>query len=512
MREAPETPTETGGTAPLGTYTGVLPVVLCLAVLAAVMCWAAYVPAQAWVNQDVAMNLFSGTEILRGAALYVDWHDTNPPAIHLLSASLVAVARGAQLPAVLVYHLFVLGLFASSAVLLVRNLRTFGPRRVAVLMLAFGAVLVSPTLLRFEDFGQREHMWLILFVPIVILRIHSLDDRSRHFQIHAFFLGLASGFKPHFLLLVVLAEWLLHGHSRRGNLSSRLAVCAGWLAPICVLAFLCPRSAVGMFRDGALTIATYAHLGRPPLHQALLSRWAILAFSCTAAAWVSVWRLGEDGRISTRAASGVRTLLLVNLGCVFLQGKFLDYHWIPSIGLAFVLFVWFTVNSRRSTLQTMLPVGVLALLGVSLFNVRTMFQPYQPRFPFNRLIRKSEKIMLFSTSIWAIRPLYLDGATLIGPWFMHFALPALVRDGVDERHQALLASIRTDIQAKLDAREPELLMFEEPEHWFLQNGQTISGLVSRAGIHIPACYVELSDQDLQSCCGGRHDWRLYRRH
>jgi len=55
-------------------------------------------------------------------------------------------------------------------------------------------------------------------------------------------------------------------------------------------------------------------------------------------------------------------------------------------------------------------------------------------------------------------------------------------------------------------------MFEEPEHWFLENGQTISGLVSRAGIHIPAYYVELSDQDLQSCCGGTHDWRLYRRH
>src|SRR3569623_64769 len=144
-----------------------------LMALAGFMCWAAHVPPQPWVNQDVAVNLFSGTQLLSGARLYVDWHDTNPPAIHVWSALIVGLSRWIGQSAVLTYHLSMVTVFGMSASLLIRNIGTSKPHAVAIFTLAFGGILLSPTLLRFDDFGQREQIWLILFFPLLLLRVYS---------------------------------------------------------------------------------------------------------------------------------------------------------------------------------------------------------------------------------------------------------------------------------------------------------------------------------------------------
>jgi len=482
-----------------------------LMALAGFMCWAAHVPPQPWVNQDVAVNLFSGTQLLSGARLYVDWHDTNPPAIHVWSALIVGLSRWIGQSAVLTYHLSMVTVFGMSASLLIRNIGTSKPHAVAIFTLAFGVILLSPTLLRFDDFGQREQIWLILFFPLLLLRVYSLNESSGHAAVHAGLLGFASGFKPHFLLSVLLTEWLLGRQPRKQAAFFWIPFGLGLLLPVLVIVSISSASLTGMARDAALVANTYSHLGRRSVLDLVQDRWAIVAFICVAAGVMGIRSLRDGDRLPDQGARAMIAVMSLNLAFVFIQGKGLAYHWIPSIGLGFLICAWAIADLPRAHVRRPGIAAIIFIFGYAAVNSRELLRPYQPPFSFHRLIHDGEKVMVFSTSVWAIRPLYLDGATLTGPWFMHFALPALIKDPVDQHDRALLNSMRDDIQARLRVQAPELLVFEEPEHWFLEDGQTISGLIAKAGIVIPSSYTELSEHDLLKCCGGRHGWRIYAR-
>ncbi len=119
--------------------------------------------------------------------------------------------------------------------------------------------------------------------------------------------------------------------------------------------------------------------------------------------------------------------------------------------------------------------------------------------------------MVFSTSIWEIRPAVLRGVELVGPWFMHYTLPGIfqIRDARAKTEE--LARYRNEIDHRIRAEKPEMIFFVETEKWFLPPDRTIHSLVADAGVNLPAEYRELTEQDLSGCCGGLHGWRIYRR-
>jgi len=169
-----------------------------LAVLAAVALSGAY------VNHDAAWYLYMSGRWLDGATLYRDVVDTNPPLIVWLSTPPVAVARALGTPAPALFKVWVFMVALAALAVCWRSIR----RQSQSLAFATTAGLVFLCLLYPKgDFGQREHVAVLLALPYVVTTADRAASRSRAAAVA---IGIAGGLgfaiKPHFVLAWVAVE------------------------------------------------------------------------------------------------------------------------------------------------------------------------------------------------------------------------------------------------------------------------------------------------------------------
>ena len=187
-----------------------------MAVAAVVLMAAAAVFTRS-LNHDVAWHLYVANEFRGGAELYRDVADTNPPLIFFLSllpawlAALLHVSQGVA------FNVYVF--VAASATLLVSS-RLILKAWPDVSTETRGLLVVTAAfcLLPFvrTDFGQREHLAVILLVPYVWL---SATPGGRGAGPAASVLigaaaGLGFAIKPHFLLPWALLETVVFVRER----------------------------------------------------------------------------------------------------------------------------------------------------------------------------------------------------------------------------------------------------------------------------------------------------------
>jgi len=166
------------------------------------------------VNHDCAMYLQEAELLLDGGVPYVDFVETNPPLIVYLSALPVMLARTTGISAIVCFHgLVVLLLIVSAAelyCLMTRPWRPFLPHERGVLLFVWLALALA--VLRRHEFGQREHLFVLLYVPYLFLRIGRYQGGSAPWPL-AVLLGLQAGvgaaIKPHFLMTALLVEIVL---------------------------------------------------------------------------------------------------------------------------------------------------------------------------------------------------------------------------------------------------------------------------------------------------------------
>ena len=121
--------------------------------------------APAHVNHDAAWYLYVVRHWLDGATLYRDVVDTNPPLIIWLSTPAVWIAALTGWPATALFKAFVFAVAAAS-LLIVRDIvrRTWPDRE---FLIVAGAVFVTLPFVK-ADFGQREHLAVLLTLPYVV--------------------------------------------------------------------------------------------------------------------------------------------------------------------------------------------------------------------------------------------------------------------------------------------------------------------------------------------------------
>lgn len=122
------------------------------------------------IGHDNALHLQIAQLMLEGKMLYVDIIDVNLPMIYYLSMVPAGLSNVLNIPVPLAYNLFVACLVSycvlGSAFLLLR--RPDHPNYKLFPFVLFG--LCSFNLLLHMDYGQREHLFLILFFPYFVLR------------------------------------------------------------------------------------------------------------------------------------------------------------------------------------------------------------------------------------------------------------------------------------------------------------------------------------------------------
>ena len=167
--------------------------------------------APAYLNHDAAWYLYLVQRWFGGASLYRDVVDTNPPLIIWLTALPAAVAGATGWQATAVFKGFVF-LLAAASVLVVRSLVRASPDR-EFLLITSAAFLMLP--FAKGDFGQREHLAVLLTMPYVMLSAAREGHGRPAVRV---FIGAAAGIgfaiKPHFLVAWTGIEVVVFAHER----------------------------------------------------------------------------------------------------------------------------------------------------------------------------------------------------------------------------------------------------------------------------------------------------------
>jgi hypothetical protein len=336
---------------------------------------------RSYAGPDTGFLLDEAARVLGGARLYVDLVDMNPPLIVVLNMAAVLFARQFGLPEILAYRLGCTAALLAVLVLAAWMLRQLLPhelalRRVIVLLLAFTLFnLVG------QDFGEREHLILVLLVPYLLLAAGRATGREIP-MVEALLIGLLAGsafaFKPHFVLLWLAVEGYLR-LTRRAAWDKMLPETAAIAAFLALYAAAIILWAPGYLQLGRLLAGPYTRFLYVPFWQLLLRGPGAL---------ITVFALLTAGalRRHTRHPELLDVFALGALVCLVAgaaQQKGFSYHFYPSLALATVvlgLVAWGSRESLRNWVTSVYRVIAISLLAtvvvvVCVRNATSMVRP-----------------------------------------------------------------------------------------------------------------------------------------
>jgi hypothetical protein len=330
------------------------------------------------VNHDCGALLFAGRMLLEGKLPYVDFYELNPPLIDYLQVVPVLLGRFLPLPLPLVFNLMVLATVGLSWWLTRYFLVGSGLVTASTgSLVAWAPLLLSATthtqLWAQFDFGQREHFFMLLAVPYVVLRWRRWEERPVPVALAAL-VGLGAGMfaslKP-FLLAALLAPevlWVWRHRRLRPLLQTETVVAT---------AFVILYGAHFLFLPGPMKEA-YFHRWLPlivngygaygaPLEEIASRRGLLMALAAAALPFLvrpseptTGWRLAVP-------------LSLVTLGGAFgylIQQKGWSYHLLPAVGggLCIALLVMAEAGDlgRRMRVASWAPLVAGGLLALAL--------------------------------------------------------------------------------------------------------------------------------------------------
>lgn len=324
------------------------------------------------LNHDVGWWLYIAEAMLGGEPLYTSLIEVNPPLFGYLSMLPVALAGTTGMPVELIVELLMLGLIGFVVVWASRLAACTSLEPLSVPLLA-AALVVGFIGLPGIDFGQREHLMLVLTTPYVFLLWsrslgHAVGTREALLTGAAAAAGFA--LKPHFVVMFLALElWFAYRAPRRAMSSlirpeSIAIVGIGALYVLFVIA-LHPEyfSLVWEVRE------LYGGFN-PQSRTALIGNGYIVVLAVGASL---LWgRSGPDTRLAEFTLVFATAAFLI----MVLQAKGWSYHLYPilhSAGVGSVLVFWRDVRRRNWSLrpESLGSLAMLVLLGVALASVTT---------------------------------------------------------------------------------------------------------------------------------------------
>ncbi|MBN8662011.1 MAG: hypothetical protein J0M35_16705 [Candidatus Obscuribacter phosphatis] len=198
-------------------------------------------------QSDQCMYLSMAELLLQGRVPYVQCFDNNPPLIIYLNVIPVVVAKCFALPLTLAFNLSVTILAAFSSALSLAALWLSRRQVVIFVSLSLAVLLFASFNLSLDlDYGQREHLFLLLYFPFFVWRLLRAEQFSAKESVFsktfAALLGLGAALglalKPYFVLMAAFVEMILLASSfsnRDGDFRGRLA---SLLKPECLALYL----------------------------------------------------------------------------------------------------------------------------------------------------------------------------------------------------------------------------------------------------------------------------------
>lgn len=175
--------------------------VFCL--LAGVLCFVLYnVFLNTYINHDVALNYYYSSCITEGQQPYVDFTDMNAPTIWYLCIPLVWLQSLTSIAPSILIRLFILFLSICSIWLSVYFWQNKSYNQVFALVLVLSCVFLLGIDL---DFGQREHLVVLLTVPAFFLfsEPENIHKNKLLIAITTFLFVIGIAIKPLYVILLI---------------------------------------------------------------------------------------------------------------------------------------------------------------------------------------------------------------------------------------------------------------------------------------------------------------------
>ena len=324
------------------------------------------------LNHDAAWYLYMADAIRGGAQLYRDVADTNPPLIVFLSLPPIWLAALFHLSQATAFNIYVFAL-AGSSVAVCAWLSTRGWPGASIEIRGLLAVTIAFCLLPFVrlDFGQREHLAVILLLPYVWLM--ALPGARGVSRVNAVLIGVAAGLgfavKPHFALPWALLEIVVF--AREGFASRTLFRPAFGAAVTTVVVYV---ACVVLF------VPQYAEVFRDvrQFYGGLDSPLSALVRLPDIAGWIAAMTLLAAFKLSADTGRPVLVLFTAATGFIaagLLQFKGWSYQMYPGRVFLVIYFIAFAVavlqsapalsSILRGGIRTLCLVIVLGLLATS---------------------------------------------------------------------------------------------------------------------------------------------------
>jgi hypothetical protein len=309
------------------------------------------------LTDDVSWLLHLSGRVLDGERLYVDWLEINPPLIVWLGVPLVALAR---LLGVSVAQLTPIAVAAGCAVAVVACHRwargaLSHPYRPAFAV----AVVVTLFIVPLRDWGQREHVMMMLTLPYIVAHAARLRAGTSE---GGWLVGIAAGvgfsIKPFFVLAFVgLEAWALY--------RTRRLWAGAWAAGAVIAAYgiivlaLVPEYLAMVAEQGAAYRAFSPGASAADTLNSPVVLGVALALLC-------VLVRGESRELREALAIATAAWLVGAL----MQSGYMGYRALPALSGAALLIMTALIATgsvRRSTRPAILGAGILTAVYMLLF-------------------------------------------------------------------------------------------------------------------------------------------------
>jgi hypothetical protein len=335
-------------------------------ILACLVCLGWILQTQILLNWDVSWLLHASEKLLAGGTYANDFFELNPPLILYLYIPALVFTKIFSVSIITALRLYVFLLGSLSLFLcdgLIRKIFSAADRNLANLFLV--AIASAFFILPIEQFGQREHLLLLLMLPYLFVIPYRLAGNKLN-NAEAIVIGLLAGLgfamKPYFLITLVLIE--LYYLIKKRNAAAWIRTEVITMLVVFAVYFIVILT---LHRDYLFTVLPlaarlyYVGVGQPL--KKLASNPAV--FTCYIASLFHLWQYKNPAYASLRTV--LFMALLGFLASYFIQQTVWYSHLFPAFTSAVLLlvleFALFARTPKLGRYDAIFPVAIILFIA-----------------------------------------------------------------------------------------------------------------------------------------------------
>lgn len=337
-----------------------------------------YFFTQSIINHDVALNYYYSRCVVEGQKPYIDFIDMNAPMIWYLFIPAYCIEKLFSFPPELVIRLFVT---AIAVVHILLSLRWYREESSFIDTVFIGLCLLTVIFMAFPyDFGQREHMIVVMTFPLLFALILKSPYKSSAFSLSLFYSSLSFilgiGIKPMYITLVI--PLFADSYFRRKILKN-CSFTYGFISGIVIISFIYLYHSIDYYN--MLHFFSQTYFSYTINYLSLLDKKILIYLFISTGIYFTTKKQNQYYRENRL----MLFMALFSLIAVILQRKGFAYHYIPTLSY--------------TTLSLVFSLNIITT-NTSAVKYRTYYfrEMFLTIFLFFKIIRNEEALIDFGKS------------------------------------------------------------------------------------------------------------------